>query len=55
MRTGRPEAGTSITSCPSSATAGSRKSYWTYGYSPVFDDDGRIGGTLVVCTETTSR
>jgi signal transduction histidine kinase/ActR/RegA family two-component response regulator len=29
--------------------------YWTYGYSPVFDDDGGIGGTLVVCTETTSR
>jgi signal transduction histidine kinase/ActR/RegA family two-component response regulator len=29
--------------------------YWTYGYSPVFDDDGAIGGTLVVCTETTSR
>jgi PAS domain S-box-containing protein len=27
--------------------------YWTYGYSPVFDDDGKIGGTLVVCTETT--
>jgi signal transduction histidine kinase/CheY-like chemotaxis protein len=29
--------------------------YWTYGYSPVFDDDGSIGGTLVVCTETTNR
>jgi signal transduction histidine kinase/ActR/RegA family two-component response regulator len=29
--------------------------YWTYGYSPVFDDDGSIGGTLVVCTETTSQ
>lgn len=29
--------------------------YWTYGYSPVFDDDGHIGGTLVVCTETTAR
>ena len=29
--------------------------YWTYGYSPVFDDDGSIGGTLVVCTETTGR
>jgi signal transduction histidine kinase/CheY-like chemotaxis protein len=27
--------------------------YWTYGYSPVFDDNGNIGGTLVVCTETT--
>ena len=27
--------------------------YWTYGYSPVFDDSGRIGGTLVVCSETT--
>jgi signal transduction histidine kinase/ActR/RegA family two-component response regulator len=29
--------------------------YWTYGYSPVFDDEGSVGGTLVVCTETTSR
>jgi signal transduction histidine kinase len=29
--------------------------YWTYGYSPVYDDDGSIGGTLVVCTETTRR
>jgi signal transduction histidine kinase/CheY-like chemotaxis protein len=27
--------------------------YWTYGYSPAFDDDGRIAGTLVVCSETT--
>ena len=27
--------------------------YWTYGYSPVYADDGAIGGTLVVCTETT--
>ena len=29
--------------------------YWTYGYSAVFDDAGNIAGTLVVCTETTSR
>jgi PAS domain-containing protein len=29
--------------------------YWTYGYSPVFDDDGAVGGTLVICTETTAR
>ncbi|MDO9017272.1 MAG: PAS domain-containing protein [Deltaproteobacteria bacterium] len=29
--------------------------YWTYGYSPVFDDEGRIGGVLVTCTETTAR
>jgi PAS domain S-box-containing protein len=28
--------------------------WWTYSYSPVRDDDGRIGGTLVVCLETTS-
>jgi signal transduction histidine kinase len=27
--------------------------YWTYGYSPVRDSEGRIRGTLVVCTETT--
>ena len=29
--------------------------YWTYGYSPVFDETGLVGGTLVVCTETTPR
>ncbi|MDB4992861.1 MAG: luxQ 8, partial [Myxococcaceae bacterium] len=29
--------------------------YWTYGYSPVYDDDGRVGGVLVVVTETTAR
>ncbi len=29
--------------------------YWTYGYSPVLDDEGRIAGTLVVVTETTAR
>ena len=29
--------------------------YWTYGYSPVFGEDGKVAGTLVVCTETTSR
>ena len=29
--------------------------WWTYSYSPVYDDDGRIGGTLVVCLETTNR
>ena len=27
--------------------------WWTYSYSPVHDDDGSIGGTLVVCQETT--
>jgi len=29
--------------------------YWTYGYSPVLDDGGSVGGVLVVCTETTSQ
>ena len=29
--------------------------YWTYGYSPVRDDDGCIAGVLVVVQETTSR
>jgi PAS domain S-box-containing protein len=29
--------------------------WWTYSYSPVFDDDGAIAGTLVVCLETTKR
>ncbi|MEP6507228.1 MAG: ATP-binding protein [Gemmatimonadales bacterium] len=28
--------------------------YWTYSYSPVRDDDGRINATLVVCQETTA-
>jgi PAS domain S-box-containing protein len=29
--------------------------FWTYGYSPVRDKDGRVQGTLVVCTETTEQ
>jgi signal transduction histidine kinase len=29
--------------------------YWTYGYSPVLDDRGGVGGVLVVVTETTSQ
>ena len=29
--------------------------WWTYSYSPVRDDDGRIAGILVVCQETTGR
>lgn len=29
--------------------------WWTYSYSPVRDDEGRIAGTLVVCQETTGR
>lgn len=27
--------------------------YWTYGYSPVFGEDGSVLGTLVICQETT--
>ena len=29
--------------------------YWTYSYSPAFDDLGNVGGALVVCQETTAR
>ncbi|BAZ49496.1 response regulator receiver modulated diguanylate cyclase/phosphodiesterase with PAS/PAC sensor(s) [Nostoc sp. NIES-4103] len=29
--------------------------YFTYSYSPVRDETGKVGGTLVVCTETTGR
>jgi|GEM_PF-211354 len=29
--------------------------YWTYSYSPVRDDNGKINGTLVICSETTER
>jgi PAS domain S-box-containing protein len=29
--------------------------YFTYGYSPIRDETGGVGGTLVVCTETTQR
>jgi signal transduction histidine kinase len=29
--------------------------YWTYGYSPVYTSSGEVGGTLVVCTETTNN
>lgn len=29
--------------------------YWTYAYSPVFDETGTVKGVLVTCTETTTR
>lgn len=29
--------------------------YWTFSHSPVFSDDGRIGGVLVTCMETTQN
>src|SRR4051794_35551877 len=29
--------------------------YWTYSYSPVLLDDRSVGGTIVICQETTSR
>jgi signal transduction histidine kinase len=29
--------------------------WWTYGYSPVRDDDGSVGGVLVVVQETTAH
>jgi PAS domain S-box-containing protein len=29
--------------------------YWTFCYSPVFGDDGKISGVFVTCTETTEK
>ncbi|MEO9239831.1 MAG: PAS domain-containing protein, partial [Jatrophihabitantaceae bacterium] len=29
--------------------------YFTYSYSPVYDESGTVGGCLVVCSETTDR
>jgi len=29
--------------------------FWTYSYSPAYDDDGRVNGTLVIVTEVTGR
>ena len=29
--------------------------WWTYSYGPAFDDDGSVGGVLVICQETTAR
>jgi PAS domain S-box-containing protein len=29
--------------------------YWTFGYSPVIDETGNVGGVLVVCNETTQK
>ncbi len=29
--------------------------YWTYGCSPLFDDDGHIGGVLLTASESTAR
>ncbi len=29
--------------------------FWTYSYSPAFDDLGKVSGVIVTCTETTKR
>jgi len=29
--------------------------YWTFGYSPVYDDDGQRKGVIVICSETTEH
>jgi PAS domain S-box-containing protein len=29
--------------------------YWTFGYSAVIDENGKVGGVLVVCSETTAK
>ncbi|HEX4341563.1 MAG TPA: ATP-binding protein [Polyangiaceae bacterium] len=29
--------------------------WWNYSYSPLFDDDGRENGVLVICTEVTNE
>lgn len=29
--------------------------YWTFSYSPAYDDDGRISGVFVACSETTGK
>lgn len=29
--------------------------YWTFGYSPIFEDSNDVKGVLVVCTETTEK
>jgi signal transduction histidine kinase/CheY-like chemotaxis protein len=29
--------------------------YWSYTYTPVFDDNDKIAGILTICTETTTR
>jgi len=29
--------------------------YWTFSYSPVYDDEGKINGVFVTCTETTAH
>lgn len=32
-----------------------REAYWTYSLTPIRDDDGRVGGVLGACVETTAR
>lgn len=29
--------------------------YWTFSYSPVLNQEGRVGGVSVVCSETTDK
>jgi PAS domain S-box-containing protein len=31
------------------------EAFWTYSYSPAFEEDGRVAGTLFICNDTTSH
>ncbi|HEY5391199.1 MAG TPA: PAS domain-containing protein, partial [Hanamia sp.] len=31
------------------------EAYWTFGYSPVRDESGKVAGVLVICSETTEK
>ena len=39
---------------PVTRHGGLQQVWWTYGYSPI-DDEGRVGGVLVVCNDVTEH
>lgn len=54
MSGGAPSAGED-TRVPFFRNGKMEETYWTYSHSPIFDEQGHVGGVLVICTETTDR
>lgn len=40
---------------PTSHQDKSRHHYWTYSFSPIEDEDGRVGGIFVICRDETEE
>ncbi|WP_165422774.1 PAS domain-containing protein [Ktedonosporobacter rubrisoli] len=55
METGKSATSNDLLIPLAARTLSLKEVYFTFSYGPLYDDSGRIGGAICVCTETTAR